>query len=206
MTGSAPQDPSRGYEAVWKDFVAHRTRSSIGAATVRRWADSLPPGGDILDLGCGAGVPITRTLVDLGFRVYGVDASPGMVAEFRARFPEVPVECGSVENSPFFDQTFDGVVAWGLLFLLRSVDQVDLIRRISTVLKPGGRLLFTAPKQKCTWQDMLTGRESVSLGSDEYRRLLEAEHLDEIDEAEDEGENHYYFARKPISTSNLPGT
>ncbi len=125
-------------------------------------------------------------------------------AEFRARFPEVPVECGSVENSPFFGQTFDGVVAWGLLFLLRSADQVDLIRRTSAVLKPGGRLLFTAPKQKCTWQDILTGRESVSLGSEEYRRLLEAEHLEEIGEAEDEGENHYYLARKPTSGSDLP--
>lgn len=201
MTGLAPQDPSHGYEAVWEDFITHRTRSAIGVATVQRWAESLPRGGDILDVGCGAGVPITSTLVDLGFTLYGVDASPSMVAAFRAEFPDVPVECASVENAPFFGRLFDGIVAWGLVFLLRPVDQVNLIRRMSAVLKPGGRLLFTAPKQRCTWQDVLTGRESVSLGSDEYRRLLEAAHLEEMDEAEDEGENHYYFARKPLSGS-----
>ena len=197
MAAGAPEDLSHGYEAVSHDFIAHRTRSAIGAATVRQWAESLPPGGDVLDLGCGVGVPITRTLMDLGFRLYGVDASPSMVAEFRARFPDVPVECASVNDSPFFGRPFDGVVAWGLVFLLPPADQVDLIRKMSAVLKPGGRLLFTAPKQICTWQDNLTGKESVSLGSTDYRRLLEAERLVEIDEAEDEGENHYYFARKP---------
>lgn len=197
MTAGTPEDFSHGYEAVSQDFIAHRTRSVIGAATVRKWAESLPPGGDVLDLGCGAGVPITRTLMDLGFRLYGVDASPSMVAEFRARFPNVPVECASVKDSPFFGRPFDGVVAWGLVFLLPPADQVHLIRKMSAVLKPGGRLLFTAPRQICTWQDNLTGRESVSLGSDDYRRLLEADRLVEIDGAEDEGKNHYYFARKP---------
>ena len=142
-------------------------------------------------------MPITRTLIDLGFRLYGVDASPSMVAEFRVRFPEVPVECASVVDAPFFGRTFDGIVAWGLVFLLPPADQVNLIRRMAAVLRAGGNLLFTAPRQVHRWQDNLTGRESVSLGSAEYRRLLEAEGLEKIDEADDEGENHYYLAQKP---------
>lgn len=191
------EDFSYGYEAVSQEFIAHRAGSPIGAAMVRHWAESLPPGGAVLDLGCGAGEPITRALIDLGFRLFGVDASPSMVAEFRARFPEVPVECASVNDATFFGRTFDGVVAWGLVFLLPAADQVDLIRKMSAVLKPGGKLLFTAPRQACTWQDVLTGRESVSLGTNKYRRLLAAEGLIDLDEAEDEGENHYYFAGKP---------
>jgi 2-polyprenyl-3-methyl-5-hydroxy-6-metoxy-1,4-benzoquinol methylase len=197
VTGVNSEDSSYGYEAVSGEFIAHRTESPIGAALVRKWAESLPSGGDILDLGCGAGVPITRTLIDLGFRLFGVDASPSMVAELRARFPEVSVECASVNDASFFGRTFDGVVAWGLVFLLPVADQADLIRKMSALLRPGGRVLFTAPTQKCTWQDILTGRESVSLGSDAYRRLLTAEGLVDLEEAEDEGENHYYFARKP---------
>ncbi|HUF13980.1 MAG TPA: class I SAM-dependent methyltransferase [Longimicrobiales bacterium] len=197
MAAAGPEDLSHGYEAVSHDFITYRTRSAIGADTVRKWAEALPPGGDVLDLGCGPGVPITATLMDLGFRLHGVDASPSMVAEFRARFPEIPIECGSVEHSRFFGRTFDGVVAWGLMFLLSTADQAHLVRTMSALLKPGGRLLFTAPREICTWQDSLTGRESVSLGWEEYRRLLEAERLVEIGEAEDEGDNHYCFARKP---------
>lgn len=197
MTRGKSEDSSYGYEAVSHEFIAQRAGSPIGAATVRKWAESLPPGGDVLDLGCGAGVPITRTLIDLEFRLFGVDASPSMVAEFRALFPDVPVECASVNDATFFGRTFDGVVAWGLVFLLPVADQADLMRKMSALLRPGGRVLFTAPRQKCTWQDILTGRESVSLGADAYRRLLTAEGLVDLDEAEDEGENHYYFARKP---------
>jgi SAM-dependent methyltransferase len=197
VTGPVSRDPSNGYEAVSREFIAHRTSSAIGAETVRRWAESLPPGGDVLDLGCGAGVPITRALIDAGLRPFGVDASANMVSEVRARFPGLPVECASVETSSFFGRMFDGVVAWGLLFLLPPPVQADLVRRMAAVLKPGGRLIFTAPSQRCAWQDILTGRESVSLGAEEYRRLLEGAGLDEIVEAADEGENHYYVARKP---------
>jgi 2-polyprenyl-3-methyl-5-hydroxy-6-metoxy-1,4-benzoquinol methylase len=197
MVQDAPDDASHGYEAVSREFIAGRMRSTVGTATVRKWAESLPPGGAVLDLGCGCGVPITRTLIDLGLRPYGVDAAPSLVADFRARFPDVPVEGASVGDSPFFGRTFDGVLAWGLMFLLPSPDQVDLVRRMSSVLGPGGRLLFTSPEPRCTWRDNLTGRESMSLGAAEYRRLMEAEGLVEIEEDEDEGENHYYFARKP---------
>ena len=197
MTQHAPDDPSHGYEGVSREFAAYRSGSTVGAATVRKWAESLPPGGTVLDLGCGCGVPITSTLIELGLRPYGLDAAPSLVAEFQGRFPDVPVECASVNDSSLFGRTFDGALAWGLIFLLPPADQVDLVRRMSSALKPGGRLLFTAPAPPCTWRDNLTGRLSTSLGAVEYRRWLEEEGLVEIEEAEDEGENHYYFARKP---------
>lgn len=92
-------ESSNGYEGVVEAFGAVRARSTIGVATVRRWAERLPSGGDVLDLGCGTGVPITRTLVDMGFALYAVDASPSMVAACRARFPHVPVECSDVPTS-----------------------------------------------------------------------------------------------------------
>jgi hypothetical protein len=43
----------------------------------------------------------------------------------------------------------------------------------------------------------MTGRLSVSLGAERYRRLLEAAGLVLIDEMEDEGDNHYYRAARP---------
>jgi hypothetical protein len=46
------------------------------------------------------------------------------------------------------------------------------------------------------WKDLLTGRDSVSLGDDEYRRLLADAGLRIIAEYVDEGGNHYYDAAK----------
>ncbi len=179
--------------------MSRRTGSSVGVGTVREWAKALPPDAAVLDLGCGHGVPISQALVDEGLAVYGIDASRGMIDAFRARFPDAPAECGAVEDSEFFGCRFDGVVAWGLMFLLSPDAQTGLIHKVSAALKPGGRFLFTSPHQVCEWSDNLTGEKSVSLGSDAYRQILEAAGLTLVDEAEDEGENHYYFVRKPAS-------
>jgi cyclopropane fatty-acyl-phospholipid synthase-like methyltransferase len=164
---------------------------------VRQWAKALPPGSDVLDLGCGHGAPISEALIDEGLNIYGVDASPSLIAAFRARFPHAPAELSAVEDSRFFDRRFDGVIAWGLVFLLGPDTQAHLIHKVAASLKPGGKFLFTAPDQKCEWSDILTGRKSISLGADEYRRIVKAAGMIIDDEAEDEGQNHYYFVRKP---------
>lgn len=164
---------------------------------MREWAEALLPGGTVLDLGCGHGVPISQSLVDAGFTVYGVDASPSMAAAFRSHLPQAWVECSAVEESQFFGRAFDGVIAWGLMFLLAPDAQTNLIHKVARALKPGGRFLFTAPRQVCEWQDNLTGQVSVSLGFAMYLQILEAAGLVLYGEADDEGENHYYLACKP---------
>jgi 2-polyprenyl-3-methyl-5-hydroxy-6-metoxy-1,4-benzoquinol methylase len=116
-------DRSNGYEGVAAEFLARRgsaqTRSKgIGVKPVREWAWTLPRGGAVIDLGCGAGFPITEVLVMEGLNVYAIDASPSFIDAFRRNLPRVPVACEAVEDSTFFDRTFDGVIAWGLMFLL----------------------------------------------------------------------------------------
>jgi SAM-dependent methyltransferase len=164
---------------------------------VADWSHTLPIDATVLDLGCGTGVPISQVLIDRGFKVYGVDASPSIVAAFRVRFPDAPVECAAVEDSEFFARTFDGVIAWGLFFLLDEKSQRGLIKKIAGVLETGGRLLFTAPHESGSFPpDVMTGRPQFSLGSEEYRKALEAEGLSLIGTSRDEGQNHYYFAEK----------
>lgn len=161
---------------------------------VREWARRLPHGAAVLDIGCGPGFPITDVLVSEGLDVFGVDAAPSFVAAFRRSFPTVPVVCESVQESSFFDRTFDGVLAWGLMFLLSPEDQRRLIERIAGVLSSGGRFLFTSPAEPLPWSDAMTGLESRSLGALEYRARLAEVGLVVDNEYEDEGQNHYYDA------------
>jgi 2-polyprenyl-3-methyl-5-hydroxy-6-metoxy-1,4-benzoquinol methylase len=177
------------------EFRSRRSRS-IGVDIVRSWARSLPARAAVLDLGCGDGVPITQVLLDTGLEVYAVDASPSMIEAFREHFPGVPAECASAMTSEFFRRNFDGVIAWGLLFLLTAEDQRGLIQRVAGALVSGGHFLFTAPIQRCEWIDIITGRTSISLGGEEYRSVLRDVGLRVTSESDDEGGNHYYSAIK----------
>jgi SAM-dependent methyltransferase len=195
------EDGSNGYEGIASTYIAGRgTRpglgDAIGAATVRAWARALPPGATVLDLGSGPGEPSTRILQEAGLTPYAVDASATMAAAFRERFPDVPIEQNTVEESVFFGRTFDGVLAWGLLFLLEPAAQALVIEKVARALNPGGRFLFTAPKEPLEWLDAMTGRQSWSLGAQAYERLLRDAGLTWVAEAQDEGENHYYFVER----------
>ncbi len=199
--GTSTNDGSNRYEAVATSYIAARgTRSrvgdAIGAAIVKAWAASFLPGATVLDLGAGPGEPGTRILQEAGLTPYALDASPAMVAAFRERFPAVPIEQNTVEASTFFGRTFDGVLAWGLLFLLEPAAQALAIEKVAHALAPRGRFLFTAPRQPLAWLDVMTERQSQSLGEHTYKRLLRDAGLTWTGDAEDEGGNHYYFVEK----------
>src|SRR5215212_4178979 len=60
-----------------------------------RFTALLPPGASILDLGCGSGEPIARHLIESGFDVSGVDASPTLISLCRTRLRD---ESGSLQT------------------------------------------------------------------------------------------------------------
>lgn len=189
-------DKSNGYEDHAATFIRCRSKgiNGIGAREVRLWAKSLPPNATVLDVGCGIGLPISQALVDEGLTVYGIDASPSMVEGFRQNFPDITVACEAAEDSSFFNRQFDAIIAWGLMFLLPAETQEVVFQKMANALYTGGKLLFTAPSTKMKWEDAITEIESVSLGAERYKELLEASGLSLIEEFEDEGENHYYHA------------
>ena len=194
-------DRSNGYEAVSGEFLARRGNSrtraiAIGVKEVRKWAKTLPHASCVIDLGCGPGFPITVVLVEEGLQVFGVDASPSFIAAFQRNLPGTPIVCESVLESRLFNRTFDAVLSIGLMFLLKAEEQHRLIWRFADILVPGGRLLFTSTAKPAIWNDAMTGLESVSLGAEEYRKLLGAAGITVAEEYEDVGENYYFEAFK----------
>lgn len=189
-----PKDYSNGYEAVAEDFIA--IRSNYGREIVQKWAASLPKGALVIDIGVGSGKPLTSVLIEQGLDVSAIDASPKMVAAFKQNFPDINIICEPAEQSLFFNQKFEAALAVGLIFLLPEPSQIELIRRIAAALKIGGRLLFTAPRQSCQWNDLLTQKQSLSLGGDRYRDILINQGLEPINEYVDQGGAVYFESEK----------
>lgn len=189
-------DAVRFYETQALNYLDTRDRSGVGVEIVRNWAKSLPPGSTIVDIACGGGYPITRVLVDSGLVVWVIDTSPTLLKQLRLRFPMIPTQCASALGSDYFGRTFDAVISIGFLFLLGENEQLVFLRRVSEILRPHGRFLFTAPIEMGTWQDVTTGLECCALGRATYTRALEREGFRLIRTHIDEGENNYYEAEK----------
>lgn len=186
------EDHSNGYDAIADEFMAARSSSSI--ELISDWAGRFRKGSRILDVGAGHGIPVTRALVEAGLDVFAIEASPRLMAALRRNLPGIQTACEPAQTSTFFDQSFDGVVAIGLVFLMDEAAQGELLGRMAKALKPGGRLLFSAPHQTGTWSDLLTGLPSLSLGRQAYLAHLSAQGLTLIAEHTDSGGSNHYEA------------
>ena len=98
---------------------------SPGSLFERPWLDRflklVPAGGSILDLGCGAGMPIAGYLIEQGYRVTGVDSSAPLLDLSRQRFSGQEWILGDVRRVDLGGR-FDGVLAWDSFFIcLRKI-------------------------------------------------------------------------------------
>lgn len=112
----------------------------------RGWLDAfltrVPPGGTVLDVGCGMGEPIARYLLGRGIQVVGVDASSSMIELCKARFPDSEWIVADMRELEL-DRRLDGIVAWDSFFHLTRDHQRAMFRRFASHLRQGAPLMFT---------------------------------------------------------------
>ncbi|KAJ6164694.1 hypothetical protein N7470_003366 [Penicillium chermesinum] len=98
---------------------------------------------NVLELGCGAGVPCTQLLASKPhINVTGNDISSTQIALARETLPSsVELIEGDMMGLEFNPEQFDAVLAMYSLIHLPREEQREILRRIRTWLKPGGRFL-----------------------------------------------------------------
>ncbi len=137
------QDATRAvYDRQAEVYDADRSRAFFEARWLTRFGDALPRGSRVLDLGCGAGEPISSWLIAEGFRLTGLDFSPRMLDIARTRWPQGDWRDGDMRQLDLGER-FDGIIAWNSFFHLSPDEQRAALPRLAAHLAPGGRLMVT---------------------------------------------------------------
>ena len=149
MGGGARADAKRlvaaGYDQIADDYLAGK--APLGAATealLRGLTAGLRPEARVLDLGCGAGVPVTRWLASR-HRVVGVDFSARQLALARELVPGAALVRADMGALAFAPGSFDAVVSCYAIIHLPREEHPALLASIARWLKQGGRFLATWP-------------------------------------------------------------
>ena len=147
----------RAFEhAGWQRAAAHY--AATFAHATRGFIDDLleaariGPVMCVLDLACGPGF-ISAAIAELGAQPVGLDFSSAMVELARAGHPHIRFEEGEAEALPFADGSFDAVI--GNFGIHHVPDPVRALREAHRVLRPDGRVAFTAwtaPGENIAWR------------------------------------------------------
>lgn len=165
-----------------------KTVDEVGA--LEQFTRTLPPGAHVLDVGCGSGWPWGAALIEHGFQVTGLDASPRLIAHAAETLPKGEWIVGDMRT---FDlgRTFQGLLVWYSLFHLTPGDQRIALGRILAHAAPGATLMMTmgGPGGVCIGAWRGEPLYHASLGSAEYLdRLSTAGWTPDADEPEGFGE------------------
>jgi ubiquinone/menaquinone biosynthesis C-methylase UbiE len=118
-----------------EDVFPHKS----GQIIATQWMiDRLAPGSRVLDLGCGSGVPSAGMLAESGIEVVGIDVSTEMLALARRNVPTGRFVAMDVMELDGSLGRFDAACAFFSLLMLRRADIPKVLRRVRSVLEPGG--------------------------------------------------------------------
>lgn len=133
------------------------------------------PGEVILSGMDGYGAPsqaIWETLSTRGHvaEIYALDESPVQIARANADFPQISADhrvIADMRRTPYDDGMFDTVVIKMGLHEVPKPDQVDILREVRRILKPGGKfvtwdLSFHDAEVQKVFQDLIRKKDEIA--------------------------------------------
>jgi SAM-dependent methyltransferase len=151
MAPSRPYYAEKGLSAAFYDTVTAADARLAGDVDI--YADLIPPGGSVLELGCGTG-RLSFALAERGYTVMGIDIAPAMLAQASAKRAELdPAIARRVEfkradmTALDLKQTFDAVICpyFTLAHVPRGMAWKNTFATAARHLKAGGVAAFHLP-------------------------------------------------------------
>lgn len=128
------------------------------------------PGARVIDLGCGNGA-LTAQLVDRGYRVQGLDASPEMLAVARSTHPELDFAPGNALDF-VLDAPADAIFSNAVLHWIDADKQQAMLDHIASQIRPGGLFVCEFGGKGCAERVHATLERCFAAHGLTYRRTF----------------------------------
>jgi cyclopropane fatty-acyl-phospholipid synthase-like methyltransferase len=145
LTSDHVTDPKRmveqGYDAIADRYTELAVNDpDLRMQYVTKVFDVLPSGSEVLELGCGSGVPVSKALAER-YRLTGVDISRAQLDRAPTNVPTARLIQADMATASFPAAALDGVVALFCINHLPREEHAELLDRVRGWIKPGGYLL-----------------------------------------------------------------
>jgi 2-polyprenyl-3-methyl-5-hydroxy-6-metoxy-1,4-benzoquinol methylase len=140
-----------GYNVIAGKYYQDRNLS-YNKEQIDEFMNHLPEQGVVLDIGCGGGVPVLKTVLENGFIAKGIDFSEGMLELAKKNVPEAELILGDVMKTDFEPESFDGIIStYSIIHIHRSYHPA-LYQKIFSWLKPGGVMMVSTARTD--WEEV----------------------------------------------------
>jgi SAM-dependent methyltransferase len=130
------------YDDGWSDYTrTWKERDDLQSEEWRQFTAAVKPGGSVLDVGCNSGRD-TRQLLDLGYRVTGLDVSEEALRQFREQCPGARAIKMSLLDLTDLEEQFDGI--WFSFVLVHIPFRLvpRALAALDSVLHPEGSMMM----------------------------------------------------------------
>lgn len=144
MTNDPKQIVAQGYDNIAERHAewASHTRTEERGRYAALLLETLPAGAQVLELGCGVGLPTTQLLAQ-HFAVTGVDLSARHITLAQRNVPSATFMHADMTELKLPPASFDAVAAFYSIIHVPRAEQAALYQRVATWLRPGGLFVAT---------------------------------------------------------------
>lgn len=190
-----------GYDKVAENYSATRDQFN-NVKYLDKLNTFLKPNSTILDIGCGAGLPIDKYLVDHGHKVIGIDISKKQIELTKKNVPQGEFFVKDMSDIKIGEYQVDAVVSFYAISHIPREEHESLFQKINSFLPEGGLLLVTMGAGEYEGlEDNFFGTKMwwSHFGADKNRQIIQNAGfeilLDEID-AGDKEKHQVILAKK----------
>lgn len=163
----------------------------------------LAPNSTILDIGCGAGVPVDKFFLSHGYKIIGLDISEKQIELAKRNLPDGEFKVEDMSELEEKEYSVDAVVSFYAIFHTQRETHQELFNKINSFLPFGGLILVSMGVNEWEGKGQFHGDEMFwsHFGADKNREIIKNAGFeilfDEIDE--NGGEKHLFVIAKKIS-------